>query len=148
MQLSSPAFREGQPIPVLFTCKGRDVSPQLAWSGLPAGTQALALVVDDPDAPRGTWTHWTLWDLPATVQGLPQGVDVAGLGAVQGTTTAGSQGYHGPCPPSGAHRYFFQLYALGGRLGLPPGSSVAELRKALQGRVLAEARLMGTFTKT
>jgi Raf kinase inhibitor-like YbhB/YbcL family protein len=148
LRITSEAFKEGEPIPSRFTCAGADVSPPLAWSGVPQNAKVLALVVEDPDAPGGTWTHWTFWNLPAAVKVLPEGADVAAMGATQGTTGAKSTGYHGPCPPSGTHRYFFRLYALSQPLTLPEGSRPERLRAAMTGRVLAEAQLMGTFAKT
>lgn len=147
MQLASPAFAPGQPIPPLFTCKGKDVSPPLSVSLVPAGAVALAMIMDDPDAPVGLWTHWTWWDLPAGAA-LIQGVDIAKLGGAEGVTTAKTVGYHGPCPPSGTHRYFFRLYALSSRLGLRRGASRGDLEAALKGNAVAEATLMGTFTKS
>jgi Raf kinase inhibitor-like YbhB/YbcL family protein len=147
MELRSPAFSQGAGVPQLYTCKGRDASPPLEWVGAPAETRFFALVMDDPDAPVGLWTHWTWWDLPAHVVTLPEGADVERLGALQGTTTAKSVGYHGPCPPSGTHRYFFRLHALGSSLGLPRGADRAAFDKALRGKSLAEATLMGTFSK-
>jgi Raf kinase inhibitor-like YbhB/YbcL family protein len=145
LAVTSSAFAEGKPIPARFAHDGP--SPPLSWTGAPMGTKAWALVVDDPDAPRGTWTHWTAWDLPASVWKLPEGADVASLGGVEGTTSAGTTGYHGPAPPSGTHRYLFRLYALSQPLGLPAGSDVARVRAAMAGKVLAEASLMGTFAK-
>ena len=145
LKLASPAFAEGKPIPARFARDGP--SPPLAWSGGPPGTKAWALIVDDPDAPRGTWTHWTVWDLPAAVSGLPEGADAGALGGAEGTTSARTTGYHGPDPPSGTHRYFFRLYALSQALGLPAGSDLARVRAALAGKTLAEASLMGTFAK-
>ncbi len=147
VQLTSSAFRHGQPIPAEYTCKGRDASPPLSWTGLPDGAGALALILDDPDAPGGTWTHWTLWNLPATATGLAEGADVSRLGAVLGTTSAKTEGYHGPCPPSGTHRYFFTIYALDGMLGLPRGAKVEDLRAAIKDRALGKGQLMGTYTK-
>jgi len=148
LQLTSSAFRHGQAIPAEFTCKGRDVSPPLAWTGLPDGTEALAFILDDPDAAKGTWTHWTFWNLPATVGTLDAGADATRLGATLGTTSAKMQGYHGPCPPSGTHRYFFTIYALDGKLALDRGASVEQLRDAVRGRALGKGQLMATFTKT
>jgi Raf kinase inhibitor-like YbhB/YbcL family protein len=147
MQVSSPSFAAGASIPARFTCKGRDVNPALAISDIPVGTKALAIIVDDPDAPVGLWTHWTAWDLQPLAS-IAEAANVAGVGGVEGTTTAKTIGYHGPCPPSGTHRYFFRIHALSGRLGLPRGATRGELDQALKGRVLAEASLMGTFTKT
>jgi hypothetical protein len=147
MRISSPSFEPDGPIPAAFTCKGKDLSPGLAWHDLPKGARTLALILDDPDAPRGTWTHWTFWDLPATVTGLGEGEPATRREATEGITSKRTVGYHGPCPPSGTHRYVFTLYALDGKIGLPPTATVEELRRALQGRVLAQADLMGTFTK-
>lgn len=147
MRISSPSFAPGGPIPVAFTCKGADRSPPLAWRDIPPAAKTLALILDDPDAPRGTWTHWTFWDLPAAVTGLAEGEAATGRGAMEGVTSARSTGYHGPCPPSGTHRYLFTLYAVDGTLGLAPTTTVEGLRRALQGRVLAQADVMGTFTK-
>lgn len=143
--LSSPAFGEGKEIPRGFTCQGEDRSPPLVWTGAPAGTRFYALVMDDPDAPRGTWTHWTWWDLPASVRGLPEGASVGALGAVPGLTSARSVGYRGPCPPTGRHRYVFTLHALGEPLGLPRGTPIGPLREALAAKSLASARLVGTY---
>jgi Raf kinase inhibitor-like YbhB/YbcL family protein len=147
VHIASPAFEPNGPIPAAFTCKGADRSPPLAWREVPPGAKTLALILDDPDAPGGTWTHWTFWDLPATGAGLGEGEPATRRGATEGTTSARSTGYHGPCPPSGTHRYVFTLYAVGGTLGLPAKATVQELRRALQGRVLAQADLLGTFAK-
>ncbi len=143
--LTSPAFRDTQPVPREFTCQGRDTSPALAWSDAPVGTAAFALVLDDPDAPGGTWTHWTWWDLPVATLSLAAGADVGRLGAVEGTTSARSVGYHGPCPPSGRHRYIFTLHALREPLRLARGASIADVRAALKSKSLAWCRLMGTY---
>jgi Raf kinase inhibitor-like YbhB/YbcL family protein len=145
--LHSSAFREGQPIPKHFTCLGKDISPALSWTEAPPGTKFYALVMDDPDAPRGTWTHWTWWDLPAATTGIPDGAKMAELGASEGTASNKATGYHGPCPPSGRHRYVFTLHALGEALGLPAGAPVEQVHAALKGKSLASARLMGTYQK-
>lgn len=147
MRIASPAFEPNGSIPAAYTCTGADKSPALEWSGVPAKAKTLALILDDPDAPRGTWTHWTFWDLPASVAGLGEGEAASRRGATEGTTSARTTGYHGPCPPSGTHRYVFTLYAVDGKLGLPATATVEQLRRALQGRVLAQADVMGTFTK-
>jgi Raf kinase inhibitor-like YbhB/YbcL family protein len=144
--LASTAYTEGNPIPKRHTCDGTDVSPPLQWSGVPAGARALALILDDPDAPGGTWTHWTVWNMPPGTTELPEGADVTRLGARQGKTSNGKAGYHGPCPPSGRHRYICTLYALSQALDLPEGG-VAELRRAMEGKVLGEAKLMGTYAR-
>ncbi|MCA1811200.1 MAG: YbhB/YbcL family Raf kinase inhibitor-like protein [Halobacteriales archaeon] len=147
MRVFSPAFEPNGPIPAAFTCSGADTSPPLEWSGVPPGAKTLALILDDPDAPRGTWTHWTFWDLPAAVAGLGEGESAARRGATEGVTSNRKTGYHGPCPPSGTHRYVFTLYAVDGRLGLPAKATVEELRRALQGHVLAQADVMGTYAR-
>lgn len=147
MRVSSPAFEPNGPIPAAFTCSGADTSPPLEWSGVPPGAKTLALILDDPDAPRGAWTHWTFWDLPATVAGLKEGESATRHGATEGVTSNRKTGYHGPCPPSGTHRYVFTLYAVDGKLGLPAKATVEELRRALQGHVLAQADVMGTYAR-
>jgi Raf kinase inhibitor-like YbhB/YbcL family protein len=148
-RLSSPAFAEGGTIPRLHTCEGADLAPALEWSGEPAGTASFALVVDDPDAPVGTWNHCLLWDLPASTHALPQGFK-AGQAGQSGVNDFGKLGYGGPCPPKGhgPHRYFFRLYALKvPSLGLRWGAKRAELNRALQGLVLAEAQYMGRYER-
>lgn len=145
--VSSPAFPQGGRIPEQFTCKGNDVSPALALAHAPPGTKSFALILDDPDAPGGTWTHWTAWNLPASTTHLPEDVDVQTLRGVEGTTSAGSIGYHGPCPPNGTHRYFVRVYALSAKLELKEGAMVDQLRTAMAGKILASGELMGTFAK-
>lgn len=147
LKLASEAYVEGAPIPAKHTCEGADTSPPLAWTGVPRNARALALILDDPDAPGGTWTHWTFWNLPSSMAGLPEGADIQELGGTLGTTSNGHTGYHGPCPPSGTHRYVAKLYALSQPLTLPAGSKVERLRAAMTGRILAETRLLGTFTR-
>jgi Raf kinase inhibitor-like YbhB/YbcL family protein len=149
--LTSTGFAEGDVIPVKHTCDGADRSPPLAWTGAPSGTASYALIADDPDAPAGTWVHWVLYDLPATLSALPENVPKVESpkelgGAVQGKNDSRGLGYAGPCPPPGpAHRYFFKLYALSARLGLKPGASKRDLEHAMNGRVLAAAQLMGKY---
>lgn len=149
MEIRSKAFQNGQPIPKKHTCDGPDLSPSLEWSGVPDGTQSFALIADDPDAPVGTWVHWVLYDLPPETRSLSEGVpntETLPRGGAQGRNDFGRIGYGGPCPPPGRpHRYFFKLYALGSRVNLPPGATKAELLKAMEGRVKAEAQLMGTY---
>lgn len=149
IQLTSKAFEEGATIPKVHTCDAEDVSPPLMWSDVPEGAKSLALICDDPDAPMGTWVHWVLYDLPADVTGLPQGVPKAETldnGAKQGVTDFRRVGYGGPCPPPGKpHRYFFKLYAIDKNLGLEPGVKKSDVLKAMEGHVLAEGQLMGTY---
>ncbi len=147
--ISSPAFEPGSPIPQRYTCDGPDLSPPLAWSGLPEGTKALALVCDDPDAPVGTWDHWIVYGLPPSLAGLPEGVGKSAPlppGAVEGKNGWGRLGYGGPCPPPGKpHRYFFKLYALKAALGLKAGATKGELKAAMDGLVISSAELVGTY---
>ncbi len=147
--LQTNAFTPGGMIPKKYTCDGSDVSPELTWTGAPAGTQAFALITDDPDAPAGTWTHWIAWDIPASTTKLPEGVPKnEGLadGTRQGKNDFRRIGYNGPCPPPGkAHRYFFKLYALGARLEVKAGGSRSDLESAMKGHVLGQAEVMGRY---
>lgn len=143
------AFAEGAMIPKLHTCDGADLSPALEWSGEPVGTRSFALIVDDPDAPAGTWNHWLLWDIPASVHAIAQGFKPGQLG-VSGTNDFGKRGYGGPCPPRGhgPHRYFFKLYALDlESLKLPEGTRRGELDRAMKGHVLGQAQYMGRYER-
>jgi hypothetical protein len=151
IQITSAAFTEGEPIPKKYTCDAEDVSPPLAWSGVPAGARSLALIADDPDAPVGTWVHWVIYDLPPSLSGLMEGIaktpTVEGGGA-QGNNDFRKVGYGGPCPPRGKpHRYFFKLYALDIPLGLQPGASKADVEKAMRGHILAQGQLIGTYSR-
>lgn len=146
---SSPAFGHGQPIPAVYTCKGRDISPPLTWSDLPQGTKSLALIMDDPDAPMGTWVHWVIYNIPSTRTGLEEAIpseERLADGSLQGKNSWRRIGYGGPCPPSGTHRYYFRLYALDSMLSLAPGATKEQLLQAMQGHILAEAEWMGTFS--
>ena len=151
MQLTSTAFSEGAAIPAKYTSDGKNVSPPLKWTGVPAGAKSLALIADDPDAPVGTWVHWVLYDLPATATELaedaPKSQYVAGS-ARQGLNDFRHLGYGGPCPPHGKpHRYFFKLYALDASLDLKPGATKKELELAMDKHILAQAQLMGTYQR-
>jgi Raf kinase inhibitor-like YbhB/YbcL family protein len=149
LKLTINAFPEGEVIPALFTCEGADVSPSLEWSGAPDQTKSFAIITDDPDAPGGVWTHWLLFDLPASVHSLAQGYKPGGLG-INGKNDFGKQGYGGPCPPKGhgPHRYFFKLYAVGvPSLGLKAGVGRAEIEKTMRGHILAETQYMGRFER-
>jgi len=149
-ELTSIAFTQGSPIPAVYTCTGRNISPPLSWSQPPDGTQSFALIMDDPDAPGGTWTHWVIFNLPAAAGGLAENVSPAGSlpdGSLQGRNSWGKTGYGGPCPPSGTHRYFFKLDALDQQLDLPSNADAVRLVKAMQGHVLGSAELMGTYRK-
>jgi Raf kinase inhibitor-like YbhB/YbcL family protein len=150
--LSSPEFEDGQRIPRRYTCEGADVSPPLQWTDPPNGTRSLALIVDDPDAPRGTWVHWILYDLPPTTRSLPEGVPKTGLlrdGGRQGRNGFGDVGYGGPCPPRGhgPHRYFFKLYALDAEVDLPPGTTIEHVRSAIDRHTIASTQLMGVYSR-
>ncbi len=148
-KVMSNAFAEGATIPKIHTCDGADLSPALEWSGEPAKTGSFALIVDDPDAPVGTWNHWLLWDIPATAHTLAQGFK-PGQAGVSGVNDFGKPGYGGPCPPRGhgAHRYFFKLMAVDvPALGLKVGARRAGLDRALKGHVLEEARYMGRYER-
>lgn len=150
MELKSQAFQAGDVIPSQYTCDGQDISPPLSWSDPPAGTTSFALISDDPDAPMGTWVHWVMWNIPAGARALEQNLPkTASLpnGTKQGTTDFRRVGYGGPCPPSGTHRYFFKLYALGTTLNLPSSTTKKDLEKALQGHILGQAELMGTYRR-
>lgn len=149
MQIGSTAFEDGSPIPAVHTCDGEDRSPPLAWSDPPSGTDGFALVVDDPDAPAGTWVHWVVYGIPADRTELPEGVRTSELGGVlEGENDFGKIGWGGPCPPPGApHRYVFTLHALDARPDLEPGASKAELLDAIEGHVLGRARLIGTYRR-
>jgi len=150
MEIKSSAFGSGEMIPAKYTCDGADFSPQLEWSGSPAGTRSFALICDDPDAPMGTWVHWVIYDIPPTATMLAEGItrekDLPG-GGTQGINDFRKIGYGGPCPPGGTHRYFFKLYALDTTLGLKPGITKDQLLKAMRGHILAEAQLMGTYRR-
>jgi Raf kinase inhibitor-like YbhB/YbcL family protein len=148
-QLKSSAFSNGGAIPPKFTCDGPDVSPALSWNDPPPGTTAFALIMDDPDAPGGTWVHWILYDLPASVRALREGVPKAKdleNGARQGSIDFRRIGYGGPCPPRGAtHRYSFRLYALDQLTQLPAGAGKGDLERAMKGHILAQSELIGRF---
>lgn len=150
MTLTSSAFTHGAMIPKEYTCDGKDISPPLSWGDPPEKTQSFALIMDDPDAPMGTWVHWVIYNIPATARGLPEGVPKdADLpdGSRQGRNSWRKIGYGGPCPPSGTHRYFFKLYALDIVLTLASGATKDELLKAMEGHILANAELMGRYAR-
>jgi Raf kinase inhibitor-like YbhB/YbcL family protein len=151
IQITSTAFAERQPIPTKFTCDSIDISPALAWTGAPPETKSFALIADDPDAPVGTWVHWVIYDLPAGTASLPENVaksQVLDNDAKQGVNDFRQIGYGGPCPPPGKpHRYFFKIYALDTMLALKPGATKADVLKAMEGHVLAQGQLMGTYQR-
>lgn len=145
MQLTSPDFVEGGRIPERFTCDGENINPTLEIGGVPQGTNCLALIVDDPDAPNGTFTHWVLWDISFKTSRIEAGS--LPMDAKEGVNSAGKAGYIGPCPPSGTHRYFFKLFALDTPLELEPVATVAELEEKMQGHLVARAELVGLYSK-
>lgn len=154
LTLNSSAFRHQGEIPRQYTCDGSDLSPPLEWGGLPAGTKSLALVVDDPDAPdpkapKMTWVHWVLYNIPPEAAGLAEAVKPSQLpkGTMEGTNDWGRSGYGGPCPPIGRHRYFHKLYALDAVLPDLGRPTKAALEKAMKGHVLAEGQLVGTYQR-
>lgn len=145
MQIISPAFSDGQPIPSKYTCDGTNVSPPLKFSDMAEGARSLVLIVDDPDAPAGTWVHWTLWNIsPQTTEIAENSVPD---GAIEGITDFGRPGYGGPCPPSGTHRYFFKLYALDITLNLKLSVRAADIEKTMEGHILAKAELVGLYQR-
>jgi len=152
LELTSEAFTNGQSIPAKYSCTGRNISPALAWNEPPAGTQSFALIVDDPDAPMGTWVHWVLFNIPADTRKLQEDLPITGKNIdpnaiYVGENSSGNTGYDGPCPPSGTHRYYFKLYALDTTISLLTGATNAQVLKEMQGHILAQGELMGTFSK-
>lgn len=147
--LTSPSFMHEHMIPPRHTCDGLDISPPLAWHGIPAGTKSLALIVDDPDAPKTTWVHWVLYNIPPDASGLTEAVAVKDIphGTLQGINDWQRTGYSGPCPPTGKHRYFFKLYALDTVLPEMKHPAKTVLEKAMQGHVLAHSELIGLYQR-
>lgn len=144
MQIDSPAFEHHSPIPKKYTCEGEDVSPPLTFRDIPAGTKTLALIMDDPDAPNGTFDHWIVWNLTPGQNSLSEGAKVPN----QGKNSFRETEYGGPCPPPGKpHRYFFKLYALDTIINLPNGSTKSQLEEAMEGHILARAELVGTYKR-
>ena len=152
LKISSPAFAPGEIIPRKFTCDGDNLSPLLHFSGIPPKTESLALICDDPDAPRGTWVHWVVFNLPPNTAELPEGVKIGTekslAGATEGVNDFGKTRYGGPCPPPGpAHRYFFKIYALDCRINLDRRATKTDVEKAMQGHILAAGELMGKYKR-
>ena len=145
MKLTSTAFAHTAAIPPKYTCDEENVSPPLTVADIPAGVKSLALIVDDPDAPRGDFVHWTLWNIPPTTTTIPEGT--VPPGSVQGTTDFGSAGYGGPCPPLGTHHYQFKLYALDTALSLDPSARKADIERAIEGHILDQTLLVGTYVR-
>jgi len=150
IKVTSTAFANGGMIPSEYTCDGDDISPPLEWEGVPEGTESIAVIADDPDAPRGTWVHWVLYNLPPETRGLEENVPVTAEldnGAKQGITDSARVGYGGPCPPSGTHRYFFRVYALDTVIDSGGSLDKARLLKAMEGHILAKGELMGKYRR-
>ncbi len=145
LTLSSPAFKQNTAIPAKFTCDGADVNPSLVVGNVPAGTGSLALIVDDPDAPAGTWVHWMVWNIAADTKEIKEHTVPAG--ASQGTNDFRKRDYGGPCPPSGTHRYFFKLYALDAMLSLNAGATKTDLERAMKGHIIARTELIGLYQR-
>jgi len=150
VKLSSTAFQDNGLIPPKYTCDGDNVSPPLAWSGVPANAKSIALIVDDPDAPAKTWVQWVLFDVPIATSELAEAVPPQpslSSGGKHGKNDFNKLGYGGPCPPSGTHRYFFKIYALDVETGLQPGASKEDLMSAMEGHILKQGELMGTYKR-
>lgn len=152
MRITSTAFSNQGVIPVVYTCEGKDISPPMAWSDIPAGTKSLVLIVDDPDAPdpaapKMNWVHWVLYNLPPTSDGLPESIKTLPVGTKEGVNDWKRIGYGGPCPPIGRHRYFHKLYALDTVLPDLKQPTKAKLEEAMKGHIIGEAQLMGTYQK-
>jgi len=150
VKVTSPAFEEGGMIPSKYTADGANISPPLRWEAVPEGTQSIALINDDPDAPMGTWVHWIMWNIPPDKTELPENIppdQKLADGSSQGITDFRRPGYGGPAPPSGTHRYFFKVYALDTKLDLPTSSTKTQLVKSMEDHILAEGQLMGKYKR-
>jgi len=150
MQISSSVFNPGEMIPSKYTCDGLDITPPLIWKEIPPGVKSMALIMDDPDAPAGTWVHWVIFNIPAVSGGLKENFpreSAMADGTLQGSNSWGQIGYGGPCPPSGAHRYFFRLFALDCILELDAGARKDELFKVMSGHILQEAQMFGKYQR-
>jgi len=148
MNLSSPAFTNNGHVPPIYSCRSQGISPPLTFDDVPDGTKSLALTVDDPDAPKGDFVHWVVWNIPAGASGLSANVEAVSTlsdGTRQGKNGAGATGYHSLCPPSGTHHYYFRIYALDIKLSLPDTTTMADLLSAMKGHVLAQGELVGLF---
>lgn len=148
LTLLSSAFEQGKPIPQKYSCDGDDISLPLYWENVPAGTKSLVMIFDDPDAPMGTWDHWILFNMPATVTELTEDIGHLPDGTVEGMNSWGRTGYGGPCPPDKEHRYFFKLYALDKKLDLIEGVKKEAVEAAMHDHILEQAQLMGTYDRS
>ncbi|PWU04503.1 MAG: YbhB/YbcL family Raf kinase inhibitor-like protein [Verrucomicrobia bacterium] len=147
LEITSSAFGNGEMIPMKYTCDGDNMSVPLQWSGLPKGTKALALIMDDPDTPKGTFVHWVVYNIPVEVAGFAENIESYPKGVLVGQNSQGENGYKGPCPPDKKHRYFFKLYALDRRLELKEGATKEDVVTAMKDRVLGQAELMGEYDR-
>ena len=143
LSVTSPAIKNNKPIPVKYTCDGANVNPPLTIEGVPEETKALVLIVDDPDAPAGTFNHWVVWNIPPTTRRIEENT----VPGTEGISTSRKHAYGGPCPPYGTHRYFFKVYALDTQLDLKSNSSKRDVEKAMKGHILAEGELMGLYSR-
>lgn len=148
IKITSSAFKNGKLIPNKYACDGDDVSPPISWSSVPDGTESIAIITDDPDAPGGTFVHWVIYDIPGDITELSEEIssdDALEDGTQQGTNDFGNIGYNGPCPPKGTHRYYFKIYALDKETGIDPGATKEDLVNAMKGHILGEGKLMGKY---
>jgi Raf kinase inhibitor-like YbhB/YbcL family protein len=145
LKISSPAFKHNSHIPPKYTCDGIDVNPPLTFENIPPGAKSLALIVDDPDAPAGTWVHWVIWNMASDVQTIEE--NTVPNGASEGVNDFGKQNYGGPCPPSGTHRYFFKLYVLDSSLTLNKNTTKADLERAMKGHIIAQSEVIGLYAR-
>lgn len=150
IKITSPVFLNEGMVPKKYTCDGENVSPPLSWQNIPANAKSISLICDDPDAPMGTWVHWVIYNIPASIKGLPESVPLLETltnGGTQGLNDFRKLGYGGPCPPGGTHRYYFKIYALDSVLALSPGVTKQQLLQAMKGHILAEGQLMGKYNR-
>lgn len=145
MKIFSSAFKNNERIPAKYTCDGENINPPLGISDTPENAKSLALIVNDPDAPRGTWTHWTIWNIDPNIREIA--ADSTPPNTIEGVTDFGKPGYGGPCPPSGTHRYFFKIYALDTKIDLAPSKKVNELKKAMEKHILDSAEIIGLYSR-
>jgi len=145
MKILSPVFNHNSVIPSLYTCDGENTNPPFVFEDVPLATQSLVLISDDPDAPAGTWVHWTLWNIPSSTKGILE--NNVPKGAIEGITSFGTTGYGGPCPPSGEHRYFFKLYALDTILNIGPEIDKESLEEAMKGHVIEQSEIIGLYSR-
>ena len=145
MKIESTAFKNSELIPSKYTCDGENVNPPLMINDVPTGAKSLVLIVDDPDAPAGTWVHWTVWNINPEIKEIPE--DSVPLNGIEGITDFGKPGYGGPCPPSGTHRYFFKLYALGSILDIGTSTRAVDIEKQIENNILAKAQLVGLYRR-